>query len=238
MVFSGTAAQISVGAAFQNRESLIMAPADISDHHLRCAQVIWDYHAVFDELKPADAIVGLGSYDLRVAARCAEIYHQGLAPKIIFSGASGNWTKGLFQRSEAHAFACLAYSSGVPEHAVTLEEQATNTSENIRFSAKFLPPEATVIFVSKSQMQRRCRATVAKHWPTATPIITAPLHGFDQQPTDIVRLAELICEIVGDLRRLQLYPELGYMAYEEIPANVLHAHEVLVSAGFTDHLPN
>ena len=54
----------------------------------RLAQQIWDYHRLNLPLEKADFIVGLGSYDLRVAERCADLYADNWAPFIIFSGAS------------------------------------------------------------------------------------------------------------------------------------------------------
>ena len=48
-------------------------------------------------------IIGLGFYDTRVADRCAAMFHDGLAPRIVFTGVSGNWTKRLFPAGEARA---------------------------------------------------------------------------------------------------------------------------------------
>ncbi|MCY0153150.1 YdcF family protein [Hoeflea alexandrii] len=103
------------------------------------AQALWDYHNTGTSLEQADVIVGLGSYDLRVADRCAELYAEGWAPLVIFTGASGNWTSGKLAGSEAQAFSDRAIALGVPQHAVRLEETATNISENIRFVRAHAP---------------------------------------------------------------------------------------------------
>lgn len=68
------------------------------------AEKLWSYHQITHSLQTADIILGLGSYDLRVAERCAELYFSKWAPRIIFSGYLGNWTKGLWQSSEAEIF--------------------------------------------------------------------------------------------------------------------------------------
>ncbi len=179
--------------------------AAITPDLLRLANVLWDYHCIFDPLRRVDAIVGLGSYDTRVAERCAELFHEGFAQKIIFTGSQGNWTRGLFDRSEADTFATVAVKLGVPTDAISLEEQATNIGENVRFVAEYLKPSASVIFVTKPQTQRRCRATVAKQWPSAAAHMTAPEHGILDQPTEYVPMRELICEMVGDIRRMETY---------------------------------
>jgi hypothetical protein len=59
------------------------------------AQTIWNYLHLNLPLQKADCIVGLGSYDLRVAERCADLYKENWAPFIIFSGYLGNWTRGM-----------------------------------------------------------------------------------------------------------------------------------------------
>lgn len=211
--------------------------AGINPDVLRLAQVLWDYHCIFDPEKRVDAIVGLGSYDTRVAERCAELFHKGLARKIIFTGSQGNWTRGLFDRSEAATFAAVAIRLGVPADAIFLEERATNIGENIRFVAEFLDQSASVMFVTKPQTQRRCRATVSRQWPACAALVTAPEHGLLAQPTEFMPMHDLVCEMVGDIRRMETYPELGFQAHEDIPADVKSVYCDLVRAGFVDHLP-
>jgi len=67
-------------------------------------QVLWNFHCVYDGLTKSDVIIGLGSYDLRVATHCAKLFHDGLADRVIFTGSSGNWTSELFPEGEAQAF--------------------------------------------------------------------------------------------------------------------------------------
>ncbi len=57
------------------------------------AQVLWDYNHLEQPIKPADCIFVLGSHDLRVARRGAELFLQGYAPRIIFSGGFGRLTR-------------------------------------------------------------------------------------------------------------------------------------------------
>ncbi len=87
---------------------------------LDAARTLWNFHCVYDDPGPADVIVGLGSYDMRVATRCAALFLGGFAPQIIFTGASGNWTAGLFATTEAEAFRDHAHQLGVPLDAVTV----------------------------------------------------------------------------------------------------------------------
>lgn len=46
----------------------------LSEEALHFAQILWDYHHLEGPLEKSDCIVGLGSYDLRGAERCADLY--------------------------------------------------------------------------------------------------------------------------------------------------------------------
>ncbi len=203
---------------------------------LRAAETLWRYHCIYDPLQPADYIIGLGSYDLRVADRCIDLYRQGLAPMILFTGHQGHWTRDRFDTSEARAFADQAINSGIPSPSILLEERATNIGENISYSAEIVGTHATAILVTKPQTQRRCHATAKKQWPQAITFVTAPLHDFERQPTADFALRHLICEMVGDLHRLRIYPEAGFQIPQAIPGVVAAAFDLLVENGFTSHL--
>ncbi|EEX89588.1 conserved hypothetical protein [Brucella ceti M644/93/1] len=109
---------------------------------LTAAKVLWDYHCIYDPLEGADIIIGLGSYDPRVAERASDLYLEGLAPWLIFTGRSGRGTDKLYKASEAEAFAEIAIRRGVPERAIIIEPNATNIGENIRFSREKLAWDA------------------------------------------------------------------------------------------------
>ncbi|GAB5461434.1 YdcF family protein [Hoeflea alexandrii] len=201
------------------------------------AQALWDYHNTGTSLEQADVIVGLGSYDLRVADRCAELYAEGWAPLVIFTGASGNWTSGKLAGSEAQAFSDRAIALGVPQHAVRLEETATNISENIRFVRAHAPGAGKVIWVTKPQTQRRVSATLPVSWPGVISIITAPQHGLAAQPVAHHSFEALVSEMVGDTWRMAAYADKGFQARQPLGPDVQMAFGKLVAAGFTDHLP-
>lgn len=52
------------------------------------ARLLWNYHRMHHDLRPCSVAVGLGSHDLGVADVTAELYHQGMAPVIVFTGAT------------------------------------------------------------------------------------------------------------------------------------------------------
>src|SRR5215213_9991235 len=105
----------------------------ISATAISLAKKLWEYHHLNHTLQKSDCIFVLGSHDLRVADRGAELYLEGWAPVLIFSGGLGNVTKGIWTETEAEKFANIAMKRGVSEKAIIIENKSTNTGENILF---------------------------------------------------------------------------------------------------------
>lgn len=202
------------------------------------ARVLWDYHCLSDELLTADVIIGLGSYDTRVAKHAADLYQQGFANWLMFTGHSGNWTQGLYKASEAEAFAEIAIAQGVPESAIIIEPKATNIGENILFARQIMVAgEISPIFVTKPQTQRRVLATVGRQWPEAKAFVTAPNTSFEDQPTSSHDFEKLVREMTGDLRRILEYPALGFQIAQAVPLEVIEAYDYLLAQGYDDATP-
>src|SRR4051812_57340 len=106
----------------------------MTDEHRADAITIWDYHQMHHPIRPVSAGIGLGSHDLGVAAFAAQLYHQGLFPTLVFSGANSPTTAARFPRGEAVHFAEHAIELGVPEPAIIVEPRATNTGQNIDYA--------------------------------------------------------------------------------------------------------
>ena len=207
---------------------------------LELAKKLWDYHHVNQSLKKSDCILVLGSHDLRVAKRGAELYLQGLAPILIFSGGLGKLTKEIWEEPEADKFAIVAQKMGVPKKVILIENKSTNTGENILFTQQLLKEKGldsqSFIVVQKPYMERRSYATFKKHWPDKKLVVTSPQISFEQYPNKKISLDEVVNIMVGDLQRIKIYPEKGFQIFQEIPDDVWHAYEQLISLGYTKHL--
>lgn len=107
-------------------------------NYLAPLQVIWDYLCLKEAPQKADCIVGFGNFNTDIARRAAELYHQGYAPKVLFTGGLGRNTEGLLPEPEAVRFARVAMECGVPEEDILIENQSTNTKENIVFTRRML----------------------------------------------------------------------------------------------------
>ena len=216
------------------------APVEVNDHVINLARLLWDYHLMKHTISKADCIMALGSHDLRVANRAAELWLEGWAPYIVFSGGLGNLTSGMWKESEADKFARIAINMGVPEDAVLIENRSTNTGENVHFTRQLLKERGLdphkLIVVQKPYMERRTYATVSKVWPGKELIITSPQYSFESYPDGDITIEKVIHIMVGDLQRIKEYPAKGFQVYQQIPESVWNAYEQLVSLGFTAHL--
>lgn len=204
------------------------------------ALLVWGYHQLRHDLTPADLIWVLGSHDLRVADRAADLWKEGLAGRILMSGGYGNLTAGVFEESEAVLLARRAADAGIPPDAILIEDRSTNTGENVEFSRRLLEERglevSTVIAVQKPYMERRTWATIRKQWPEVEVRVTSPRFELDAYCRDGIDRELVIHTMVGDLDRIAKYPAMGFMVAQEIPAEVTHAFELLVAAGYDRHL--
>ena len=216
----------------------------VSQTDLELGKILWDYHCRLDQLPDLinshkRVIVGLGSYDLRIADYCARLYLQGYASKIVFSGKSGNWTAGRWNETEAEVFAKSAMHLGVPASAILLEKNETNIGENIKFTKELLMLESLnaideIILVTKPNTTRRAYATFMVHWSAINLIVSAPNFEFKNLAAGRT-IHDLIDELVGDTERIINYPTRGYQITQEIPESVMQAYVKLKSAGYTSH---
>ena len=213
-------------------------------NYLPHLQVIWDYLCLHQAPEKADVIVGFGNFNMDIARRAAELYHQGLAPKILFTGGLGRNTEGLLPEPEAVRFAKVAMEYGVPECDIILEDKSTNTKENILFTREKLEalgiPHGHILGVHQPFMERRIASAMGVYWPELNFSVTSPQVTI---PEYLVRAKEQgisenasISVIVGDFQRMELYAKLGYQLPQYIPPEAWDAFHALVSLGYDKQL--
>lgn len=203
------------------------------------AKTLWNYHLMHHPLKKSDCILVLGSHDLRPAERAAELFLDGYAPFILFSGGLGNFTR-EWKEPEAEKFGEVAMKMGVPQSALLLECKSTNTGENILFSKQLLKDKnievRNLILVQKPYMERRSFATISKQWPEVEVLVTSPAISFEDYPNDEIPADKVINIMVGDLQRIIEYPKKGFQIAQQVPDEVMNAFRFLVNAGYDKHL--
>ena len=205
---------------------------------------IWDYHHLHHRLRRADAILVLCSHDTVVAERGAQLFLEGWAPLLIFSGGLGVITKHLWSEPEADKFARIAVGMGVPEDRILRETRSTNTGENVQFTRQLVAEKRldlqTFIVVQKPYMERRSYATFKNFWPEKDLVVTSPQVTLDEYlargSNEKLSVHDVISIMVGDLQRIKLYPGMGFQIPQPIPDDVWAAYEELVAAGYDTRL--
>ena len=220
--------------------------SDLIDENVKNAiRLSWQYmiHTNENALKRADAIFLLGAEDVRVASYAADLYKRGLAPLIIFSGKEGEITKGKFGgKSEARYFSDIAEAQGVPRSAMLLEEESTNTGENIRFTLALLKSRGleikSWIIVQKPYMLRRALMTLLKqgegNFSRDSVQMTGPPLSVEKyaDPSLGLELHVVLRNMCGDLHRIGVYPDMGFQVFAYIPPYIWTALKIMSDAGF------
>ena len=207
-------------------------------------QVIWDYLGMHQIPGKADVIVGFGNFNTNIARRAAELYHQGLAPVVLFTGGLGRNTEGLLPEPEAVRFARVAMECGVPESAILMEPDSTNTAENILFTRRLLEEtgiaHGRILGVHQPFMERRITAAMGVYWPEQAFSVTSPQTSVADYLADAKRQGvtenAAISVIVGDFQRMDLYAIKGYQIPQHIPEEAWEAFHQLVKMGFDTQL--
>ncbi|MER6107656.1 YdcF family protein [Streptomyces hirsutus] len=203
-------------------------------------QRLWGFQQMGHELRPCSVAIGLGSHDLGVADTTADLYHRGMMPLIVFTGATSRTTRERMPRGEAEHYCERAMELGVPADAILVEPRARNTGENISFSRALLEERqasvSSVLLISKPYEERRAYATARKLWPevewlSASTPMTLPDY------VDSIGDARLVIDmLVGAQQRIMVYPQRGFMIRQDIPDDVAAAYHRLVGNGFTSRL--
>ena len=138
---------------------------------------ITSYIFLESEPQEADLAFVFGARHLDGAMnKVCELYHKGLVPKILASGGNNRATG----ENEAFAMNQKLIELGVKRDDIILEDQSTNSLENVLFSKKIIEKrfgwdnirKITAIF--KHYHSRRALMTLRKHLPKNIELIPAP----------------------------------------------------------------
>lgn len=106
-----------------------------------------------DPIEKADAIVTVSGGDNNARInKTVELYKEGWAPVIIYSGAAAEG-----EVSNAEAMRNISVKMGVPKSAIILEEKSVDTAENAKFTSAIIKEKGfeSIILVTSPYHQRR-----------------------------------------------------------------------------------
>jgi uncharacterized SAM-binding protein YcdF (DUF218 family) len=203
-------------------------------------ETLWRYHDMHHEVRPCDVGIGLGSHDLGVAVIATRLFHEGLFPWIVFTGANAPTTVERFPRGEAVHYREYAVEQGVPAESILVEPRATNTAENLDHSRALLAERKitvrSVLIMSRPYQQRRAYATCRLMWPEVDVVCASNPLELDDYVRSIGDPQRVVDMLVGDTQRIEVYAERGFAIPQEVPDEVRVAFERLVAAGYTSRL--
>lgn len=216
----------------------------MNSNEFELVKALWDYLHMNQQLKRSDCIIAMGCHDTDVARRAGELYLENWANTIVATGGSGKITKNTMKRSEAEIFRDIMVDMGVPADRIILETKSINTGENIIFTREILQQKGinfnSFILVHKPYMERRTFATFPVRWPDKSYVVTSEQKLFEdyikKYDDDNIDLNEVINLIVGEIQRTRLYPEKGWIIYQEIPDEVWEAYQKLIEVGYDKYL--
>jgi uncharacterized SAM-binding protein YcdF (DUF218 family) len=187
---------------------------------------IYKFLSVSQKPRKANFILGLGSFDVRVARQCAKLYLKGFADYIIFSGGFGNGS-GNFEIPEAIVYKnfVLANYPEIDDTKILVEPDSTNTGENIEFTLNLVQDLninlRSLILVTSSVRQERARLTVSKKMPEIV-LYNCPPKGnyyidfkyYEEHGQNLDKL------IIDEMIKIHKYPDLGYISQTKIPESI------------------
>lgn len=191
------------------------------------ATVLFEYMKYQKPVEKADIIFVGGSSDISPVYHAVNLFKQGVAPKIIFSGNTGHkkLIPDVDSIPEAIRYRDLAIHLGIPGDAIIIETQSTNTGDNILFSKKMLAEldlnVKSTMLVHKPYMERRFYATASKQWPEVDHYIISQKEITFREYVQIYPDKEkFIQTLVGDAVKMQVYVDAGFQMAQEIPEKV------------------
>lgn len=210
-------------------------PVTDLDDAVRTAFVYLSEVDVLDA-EPYDAVIGFGMFDLTLPRFCGDLYTCGQARRIIFTGGIGAGTGDLgAPEADVWRRTLAASHPSIGDDAVIVENQSTNTGENVAFTAALLErvrPELTfgrgirrAVVVASPTRLRRVGLTMRRQQPDVR--ITRQLPPVTVEADAALYAAQGLDyrqHLSGELDRIVRYPARGWIVDEPLPTGVAAAH--------------
>ncbi len=207
---------------------------------MSAAREIFDYLCLRSPGAPrGDVAIGFGHFDLRIPRVCGDLFRGGRVGRVIFTGGVGGGTADLGQ-PEARAFlgALRRSHPGLPEAAIFVEDASTNTSENVRFTARGLEvawPDfrfgdgiRSAVLVASPYRMRRVMLTCKKLIPAVECVCFPPETTFEEEGRLFSgKGQDLEVLLAGEIDRIVDYGARGYIEVEAVPDGILRARGML-----------
>jgi uncharacterized SAM-binding protein YcdF (DUF218 family) len=197
---------------------------------LEQATTLWNWLEIKDNPEVCDVIFLFGGAIIDIAAKGLELYKQDLSRRIITTGNTGTFGNPDWYEPIADVFAAYLIAHGVPEAAITRQNQSMNTLEDVTMTLPVLEANhishGSIALVSRPLHQRRAYATYQRQDPDAR-IINLPCS--EPAPADLteVELTDISVRCTQEYERLVQYAAKGELMPQPIPDEVKLAYASL-----------
>ncbi len=208
-------------------------------------EMIWNYMKLQEPLEKCDIIIGCGCASLDIPVKCADLLKKGYGKKIIFAGGKGKITKDNFQKSESEIYKEIALKQGIKEEDILIENKSTNTGDNFKFALKIIENNNLkadkILIVHKPMNERRTLATARALIKDKQLFITSTDMSFEEyfeilNSKSYEDIFKEISVIIGDIQRLIIYPQFGWLVEMEVPDKVKECYFTLKELGFNKYI--
>jgi uncharacterized SAM-binding protein YcdF (DUF218 family) len=206
------------------------------ERKIKNTEKILNYLYLRDEIiQKSDLIIGFGHFDMNIPRQCGDLFKNGYGKAILLTGGVGGGSADL-KEPEAIEFKkeVINKYDFITEKDIIIETSSTNTGENILFSEKVLKSInkefsfnsgiKSVIAVASPYRQRRVYLTMKKLFPNVK-VYNSPseTNFYDEIKLFQSKNQNLVELIYGELERLILYPQKGFIEEEIIPQEIIEA---------------
>ena len=208
-------------------------------------KVLWNYLCLDTKPKKSECIIGLGSILTLIPKKCAKLYKEGFGDYMIFSGNCGKGTIGVLNITEAERFKNIAVEEGVPENKIIMEPDATTTYENYRYIKKVLKERnldpKSFLILGKPYQERRALAIAEVEFPDKEFTVASFNMSIEEyiefvKKDELMKLDDLVNEMVGEVGIISLVPKYGLQSYQEIPNEVMESYNRIIAAGYNQYI--
>lgn len=156
-------------------------------------------------------IFGNKSFCNELAQEAANYFHKGYFPKIIVTGGVTNIQGEL----ECYYIEKQLIKHGVPKENILIEDQSTNTQENIEFAQKVLcnhgqMPINTIIGFGQLYAARRYMMTLKRRWPEVLPMFVS-VNGFNESQKNWYKNSQLKSYVLKEWNKIDKYKDLDFI---------------------------
>lgn len=191
-----------------------------------------------------ECVIGLGSADIGIANVCYNFAKQYHIKQVIFTGKGGK--NSAYQgNSEAYKMRNeFLNKSTISDVNIILEEEATNTYENIYYIKEYVNclDVKKILLIGKPYQMQRCQAICTNQISNEIQLyFSSSVMSLEQyidynEEENILSADKIIQELVDEVSHLIIGSKYLILSHVEIPNDIIDSYTYLLNHGFQNRL--